>query len=76
MIKDGIDTLTLHNKVRVITTEGELFTSPVDLQIAFKRFVLKSPKDFADANHLQKLFEISEERISHWKGVLEHYGRI
>jgi len=74
--KDMLDNLTLNDKIKVITEGGEVFISRIELQIAYKRFVLKSPKDLEDARHLQKLFKISEEKINSYKTILKEYGRI
>lgn len=74
--RDLLDNLTLKEKIKVITKEGELFISSIELQIAYKRFILKSPKDLEDARHLQKLFNISGEKINKYKNLLKEYGRI
>ena len=50
-----------------------MFIAPLDLQIAYKKFVLKSPKDLEDARYLQKLLEISEESINKFKRLLKDY---
>ena len=62
--------------MKVVLQDGELFIAPLDLQIAYKKLVLKSPKDMEDARHLQKLFNIPEEKVNKWKNVLKEYGRI
>lgn len=74
--KDALDELSLREKIKVIIEGGELIISSLPLQIAYKRFVLKSPKDLEDARHLQGLFEIDEEQINKYKPLFKKYGRI
>lgn len=75
-VKDALDQLALKEKIKVITKEGELYTSKIEMQIAYKRLILKSQKDLEDARHLQKLFNIPEEKINKFKFLLEQYGRL
>lgn len=75
-VKDDFDMLSLQKKVRVITERGTLFVSDIELQVAYKKFVLQSPKDLEDARHLQNLFSISDEKINKYQPLLQHYGRI
>jgi len=75
-VKDNIDQLALNDKIKVITNSGELWISNISMQIAYKKFILKSPKDMEDANHLQKLFEIDDEKINNCKELLQQYGKI
>lgn len=75
-IKDPIDRYTFDNRVKVKLREHTLFVSDIGLQIAYKRYILGSKKDFEDARHLQKLFNISEEIIKKNHSLLEHHGKI
>lgn len=75
-IKDKLDELSLKEKIKVITEKGELMISDIPLQVAYKKFVLKSQKDLEDARHLQELFGIQEEKIRKYKLLLKEYGRI
>ncbi|MBU0470852.1 MAG: hypothetical protein KKA62_03920 [Nanoarchaeota archaeon] len=75
-VKDALDELAMKEKIKVITEEGKLFISRIDLQIAYKKFVLASYKDLEDARHLQKLFDIKDETINKYKILFEQYGRI
>ncbi|MBI2146396.1 hypothetical protein HYU22_03585 [Candidatus Woesearchaeota archaeon] len=75
-VKDDFDMLSLQKKVQVITERGTLFVSDIELQVAYKKFVLQSPKDLEDARHLQNLFSISDEKINKYQPLLQHYGRI
>ena len=47
---------SLENKVQVILNKEKLWTSEIELQIAFK-LSLGSDKDFEDARHLYKVFK-------------------
>lgn len=75
-VKDSLDAFTLAERIKVFLNGKELFIAPLDLQIAYKKFVLKSPKDLEDARYLQQLFEISEESINKFKRFLKDYGRL
>jgi hypothetical protein len=74
--KDFLDEFAMKNKIKVETEEGILWTSKIGMQIAYKKFVLKSKKDLEDAQHLQKLFDINEEKINKYKLLFAKYGRI
>ncbi len=74
--RDYLDLLSLQSKMKVITKRGNLFISSPELQVAYKRLVLMSPKDMEDARHLQKLFEIPEENINKYKELFRRYGRL
>lgn len=74
-VKDALDELALKEKVKVITKQGELFTSKIEMQAAYKKLVLRSQKDLEDARHLQKLFNISDETINKYKLLFKRYER-
>ncbi|MFH0701427.1 MAG: hypothetical protein V2A62_03240 [Candidatus Woesearchaeota archaeon] len=74
--KDIIDYLTIEEKIFVKTKQGEIFISNIAFQVAYKRFVLKSEKDIEDALFLQRLFNITEEKINKYKHILNEHGRI
>jgi len=75
-VRDAFDEFTLNHKIKVITEGGELYTSLIELQIAYKKFVLKSDKDLEDATHLQDAFNISDEKVDKYKLLLKEYGRL
>jgi len=54
--KSRLDKETFDDFVKVKLNEGELKISSLERQIAFKRALLKSPKDLEDASHIEKLF--------------------
>ncbi len=74
-VKDALDISALQDRTRIITSGGELWISGIEMQIAYKRFVLQSEKDLEDARHLQRLFNISDENINKYKRVLKEHGR-
>ena len=55
--KHKFDELALVNTIDVKLSKGSLKISHLELQIAFKEEVLKSPKDLEDARHLKKVAE-------------------
>lgn len=75
-VKDPLDRYALLNKVTVLLPNGQLYIAPLDLQIAYKKFVLMSQKDLEDARHLQNTFGISDENINKCKQLLQQYGRL
>lgn len=75
-VKDKLDEFSLKTRIKVILSAGELFVSDIPLQIAYKKFVLKSKKDLEDARHLQKLFDLSDEKINKYQVLLKTYGRL
>lgn len=76
-VKDELDQLSLKEKIKVIIAKDqELIISDIPLQIAYKRFVLKSPKDLEDAEHLRKLFNVSDDKINKYQLVFKKYGRL
>ncbi|MFA6460706.1 MAG: hypothetical protein WCV90_00435 [Candidatus Woesearchaeota archaeon] len=74
--KDIIDYITLEEKISVQTKQGELLISNLAFQVAYKRFILTSPKDLEDALFLQRLFNINDERINKYKHILKEHGRL
>lgn len=75
-IKDPLDRYALLNTITILVPDGELRIAPLDLQIAYKKFVLMSQKDLEDARFLQNTFDISEENINKCKQLLQQYGRL
>ncbi len=65
IIKTDLDKYSYENKIKVILSDGELFISPLEIQIAYKLFLaadgtekeLQSDKDIEDARHLYNLFK-------------------
>ncbi len=51
--KNKIDELTLNKAITVKLNKESIIISSLELQIAFKEIVLKSPKDIEDAEHIR-----------------------
>ena len=64
----------LDNSITVITKNGNLKISPIEMQIAFKRYYLKSDKDLEDARHLESIFKerIDLNKIKDYKKIIEN----
>jgi hypothetical protein len=52
-VKHKFDKIALENTIDVMLSKGKLKISHLELQIAFKEEVLKSPKDLDDADHIK-----------------------
>ncbi len=75
--KNLVETHALKNRMTImINEEHELYISPLELQIAFKESVLKSPKDLEDALHHREIARgfIEEEQIERYKVMLHELG--
>src|SRR3989344_9485000 len=58
----------------VKTLEGDIKISPLEQQIAYKLYFLKSDKDIEDARHLEKVFKdkINHALIERYKALFEN----
>lgn len=72
-IADEIDKLTFKSRIKVILPVGTLEVSPPEIQIAYKRHVLGSEKDFEDAIHLEEIFKdkIDEHLLKTFEELLQ-----
>ncbi|MGE0793657.1 MAG: hypothetical protein AB7V77_05765 [Candidatus Woesearchaeota archaeon] len=70
--KTKIDYLVLEKKIEVHLGKKILYISPLELQIAYKEVILKSPKDLEDALHLRIVAEknIDLNLIKEYKRIL------
>jgi hypothetical protein len=70
--KNRIHELALQKTITVILPQGTLHISNLELQIAFKEKVLRSPKDREDARHIQKVAEgyLDKKLLQHYKEIL------
>ena len=61
------------DRLKVLTTHGELMISSFERQIAFKRYHLKSEKDLEDAEHLEQVFKekIDFNKVEQYKRLIE-----
>jgi hypothetical protein len=73
--KNTIDEVTLQTPLTVILPMGTLRISQLELQIAFKEMVLRSPKDREDARHLRKIAEgyLDNKLLQHYKEMLRDF---
>jgi len=71
-VKHKFDNLALENTIDVNLSKGNLKISHLELQIAFKEEVLKSPKDLDDANHIKEVAKehLDNELIQNYKEML------
>ena len=53
--------------------EGSIKISSLEIQIAFKKYYLKSDKDLEDAKHIEHIFKdkIDMEKVYKYKSILE-----
>ena len=74
-IKNKFDTLALKKTITVTLHKGKLIISHLELQIAFKEAVLKSPKDREDARHLRKIGDghLDDALIEQYKEQLHEF---
>lgn len=71
-----LDKISIRDRILVKIGNAELFISPVELQIAYKRMCLKSDKDMEDARHLEVVFEeeLSQEKLNKYAGLINVHG--
>lgn len=74
-VKHKFDKLALEDKVDVKLIEGDLKISHLELQIAFKEEVLKSPKDLDDADHIKEVAKeyLDNKLIQKYKEMLRGF---
>jgi tRNA U34 5-carboxymethylaminomethyl modifying enzyme MnmG/GidA len=73
IIKSDLDDYSFNNKIKVIINKKILFISDLEMQIAYKRYLLKSDKDIEDAIHLEELFKekLNYVKINKLKKIIE-----
>lgn len=69
--KNKIDEITLNKTINVKIGKEELVISHLELQIAFKEVMLKSPKDIEDARHIRN---VAKGHLD--EGLIEQYKRL
>lgn len=72
--KKKLDKEALNDRITVITEFGKLLVSSLEIQIAFKKFYLKSDKDIEDAKHIEKIFKdkINNKKVEKYKRLIEN----
>jgi len=69
--KNKTDEIVLEDNILIKINEKELVVSNLELQIAFKEKVLKSPKDLEDARHLRNIAKnLDENKIKKYEEML------
>jgi hypothetical protein len=56
LTKTKFDKEALKDIITVETTKGKLIIGNIEMQIAFKKYILSSEKDIEDAIHLKEVF--------------------
>jgi len=73
--KNKFEDDALNYSIVVKLPEGKLKISPLELQVAFKQEVLKSPKDLEDARHIERVAEnyLDDKLINRYKESLREF---
>lgn len=71
--KDVLDNYQLQHKVKLELTGLDVWFSDVNINIAFKEELLKSPKDLEDALHLRTVYSelVNEDEITKVKELIK-----
>jgi hypothetical protein len=74
-IKHKFDKLALEKTINVKLPKGNLKISHLELQIAFKEEILKSPRDLDDANHIKLVAKeyLDNELLHKYKEMLSGF---
>jgi len=74
-LKHDIDRCVLRDRLDVRIPEGQLYISPLEIQIAYKLF-LGSEKDIEDALYLWEIFgdHLDLDRLRTWMNLFEVEG--
>jgi len=70
---DKVQKLALATRIPAFVRKEKIFVSDLELQIAYKERVLKSPKDMEDARHLRMLLGkgINKLKLNKYERVLK-----
>jgi len=74
-VKNNFEKTAIDESITVKLPGEEFKISPLELQIAFKQEVLKSPKDLEDARHLEKIAEsyLDNKKIKKYREMLREF---
>jgi hypothetical protein len=74
-IKHEFHSIALEKRITVQIQQNSLNISPLELQIAFKEEILRSPKDIEDAEHIRNVAKdhIDEDMIKKYKEKLHGF---
>lgn len=72
-VKDALDEYQLNSKVKLELTDLDVWFSNINVNIAFKEELLKSPKDLEDAKHLRIVYSemVNEKEIEKVKEMIK-----
>lgn len=76
--KNKFDEIGLRDKITIKLGSAEIAVSPLEMQIAFKEEVLRSPKDIEDARHIRNVAaaHLDSKLVGKYKVMLhDFYGR-
>ena len=73
--KDKLDEYQLETRTKLKLTDLDVWFSSVNMNIAFKEKLLKSPKDLEDARHLRIIYkeQVDEAEIIKIKKMIQRY---
>lgn len=71
-LKNHFDRITLNESVSVLVKNKKLKISKLEIQVAFKEEVLKTPKDIEDARHIRNIADLDENEIIRYKEMLKN----
>lgn len=74
-VKDKLDEFSLSDTMKVKIGDYEFIFNSVEMNIAFKRYYLKSPKDMEDASHLEAVLKdkLNHEKINKYRQLIAKY---
>ncbi|MBI2664981.1 hypothetical protein HYX10_06620 [Candidatus Woesearchaeota archaeon] len=72
-----LDLASFSDVLTVYLGEHKILISPLELQIAYKRLVLKSDKDIEDATHLEEACSkiIDSKKLKKYEDLILHYEK-
>ncbi len=74
-VKDQLDEFSLHDTVKVKIGDYGFIFSSLEMNIAFKRYYLKSPKDMEDASYLEAVLKdkINRNKLNKYRQLITRY---
>ena len=74
-LKNKFDKIAIEKTLTVVLPKGQLCISRLELQIAFKEVILKSPKDLEDARHIRNVAKgyLDDKLIQKYREMLRDF---
>ncbi len=74
-VKDPLDKYQLDTRVKLELTGLDVWFSNINVNIAFKEELLKSPKDLEDSRHLRIVYSelVNKEEINNVKEMIKRF---